>query len=237
VEKNLQAFLWGRKYCMDAAWVEQQISPPGEKPSEINRVRELTLYQNEAYARSYTEFLQMVEVRAPALKETVARCLFKLMAYKDEYEVARLLTNPEREAAIRGMWEAVESVSYNLHPPLLRRLGVTRKLRLGPWFRMPLRMLARLKVLRGTPFDIFGMPAHRREERALAGWYRNLIEELIANLTSETLVEALELAALPEQIRGYERIKEESIRRVKQLASERLKGGPERELKLSSRSA
>jgi indolepyruvate ferredoxin oxidoreductase len=102
---------------------------------------------------------------------------------------------------------------------------------------MPLRTLARLKVLRGTPLDIFGMTAHRREERALAGWYRKLIEELIAKLTPETLAEALEVAALPEQIRGYERIKEESIRRVKRLASERLKGEPKRELKLSSRSA
>jgi indolepyruvate ferredoxin oxidoreductase len=210
--------------------VEQQISPRGEKPSEIDRVRELTLYQNAAYARSYTDFLQMVELRAPAMKDTVARCLFKLMAYKDEYEVARLLTNPEREAAIKAMWEAVESVSYNLHPPLLRKLGVTRKIRLGPWFRMPLRILARLKVLRGTPLDIFGMTAHRREERRLAEWYRKLIEDIIATLTPETLPGALELAALPEQIRGYEQIKQESILRVKQLASERLKGEPKREL-------
>jgi indolepyruvate ferredoxin oxidoreductase len=175
------------------------------------------LYQNEAYARSYEEFVHMVEVRAPALKDTVARCLFMLMSYKDEYEVARLLTNPVREAAIRDMWEAAESVSYNLHPPLLRNLGVNRKLQLGPWFRFPLRILAALKILRGTPLDVFGMTAHRREERGLVGWYRQLIEGLIANPTPQ----AMEIAALPDQIRGYERIKEDSIRRVKQLAADK----------------
>ncbi len=218
IEKNLQAFLWGRKYYVDAAWVEQQISQGVVKRKEIDRVLELTLYQNEAYARSYRDFMQMVEARAPALKDTVARCLYNLMAYKDEYEVARLLTNPERERAISEMWEAAESVSYNLHPPFLRKFGVKRKLQLGPWFRFPLRMLAKLKVLRGTPLDVFGLTAHRREERSLAGWYRKLVEEVIANQGTD----ALETVALPEQIRGYEGIKEESILRVKRLAAEKL---------------
>jgi len=218
VEKNLQAFLWGRKYYTDAAWVERQITPSVAKSKEIDRVRELTLYQDEAYARSYQDFVQMVEGRAPALKNTVARCLYKLMAYKDEYEVARLLTSPDREAAVKGMWEAPESVSYNLHPPLLRKFGVKRKLQLGPWFRWPLRMLSWLKVLRGTPLDIFGMTAHRREERSLAAWYRALVEEVIATQPPN----ALEILELPELIRGYEGLKEESIRRVKGLAEEKL---------------
>ncbi len=218
VEKNLQAFSWGRKYYTDAAWVEKQISPGVVKRTEFDRVRELALYQNQAYARSYQDFVQMVEARAPALKETVARNLYKLMAYKDEYEVARLLTNPEREKAIHDMWEAAESVSYNLHPPMLCKFGIKRKLQLGPWFRFPLQVLAKLKVLRGTPFDVFGMTAHRREERSLAGWYRNLVQEVIGSEASG----ALEIVALPEQIRGYEGIKEESIRRVKRLAAEKL---------------
>ncbi len=218
VEKNLQAFLWGRKYYSDAAWVERQISPGVVKRAEIDRVRELALYQNEAYARSYQDFVRMVEARAPALKDTVARNLYKLMAYKDEYEVARLLTNPEREAAVSGMWEAAESISYNLHPPFLRKFGVKRKLQLGPWFRIPLRMLAKLKVLRGTPLDLFGITAHRRNERSLASWYRKLVEDVISNQPSD----ALEIVALPEQIRGFEGIKEESIRRVKRLAGEKL---------------
>jgi indolepyruvate ferredoxin oxidoreductase len=153
----------------------------------------------------------MVAARAPELKDTVARGLYKLMAYKDEYEVARLLLNPMPE-----IWESVESVSYNLHPPLLRRLGVKRKLKLGPWFRLPLRALAACKVLRGTPLDLFGLTTHRREERGLIDWYRRLIEEAIQHPTQRTL----ELAALPDQIRGYEHIKEESIRRVKQLAAD-----------------
>ena len=145
------------------------------------------------------------------------------MAYKDEYEVARLLTNPEFERNLREAWESVESVSYNLHPPLLRQAGLSKKLELGPWFRFPLKILSRLKTLRGTAFDIFGYSAHRREERALIEWYRATIEEVVDSVTSENLPLALEIAALPDQIRGYERIKENNIGRVKALAEEKLK--------------
>jgi len=144
------------------------------------------------------------------------------MAYKDEYEVARLLTKPVFERRVRDMWEAPEAISYNLHPPLLRSLGLNKKLTLGPWFKMPLSVLKRFKVLRGTPLDIFGLSAHRRLERSLIGWYRELIENVIANLTPENLAQALEIAALPDQIRGYEQIKEQSIAKVKQAAAEKL---------------
>ena len=96
-------------------------------------------------------------------------------------------------------------------------------MKLGPWFRGPLQALKHLKWLRGTPLDIFGYAAHRRQERALIPWYRGLIEQVAANLRPDNLPLALEIAALPDQIRGYEAIKEQSIARVKQLAAEKLK--------------
>jgi indolepyruvate ferredoxin oxidoreductase len=156
------------------------------------------------------------------LAEPVARYLFKLMAYKDEYEVARLLTQPDFELYIRDMWQSAESVCYNLHPPILRSLGLKKKLKLGSWFRGPLWLLARMKALRGTPLDPFGYAAIRREERALIAWYRNLIAEVLERVTPENLTLALEVVCLPDQIRGYEHIKMESIRNVKRLAQEKL---------------
>ena len=184
---------------------------------------ELREYQNEAYARSYVEFLD--KIPEPALREVVAKYLYKLMAYKDEYEVARLLTKPEFVERVRDMWEAPEAISYNLHPPLLRSFGVQKKLKLGPWFRTPLNILKRFKGLRGTPLDIFGLSSHRRLERSLIAWYRQLIEEVLASLTPDNLPQALEIAALPDQIRGYEKIKEQNIATVRQTAAEKL-GGP-----------
>ena len=221
IERNLQAFLWGRKYYHDAKWVEAQIAPKDEKkPRVFDRVAELREYQNDAYAASYMEFLE--KIPEPALRDVVARYLYKLMAYKDEYEVARLLTKPSFERQVRDIWQSAESISYNLHPPLLRKFGVKKKLKLGPGFRPLLVMLRNMKVLRGTAFDIFGYASHRRMERELIGWYQNLIEHVIANLTPENLAQALEIAALPDQIRGYEQIKEQSIAKVKQQAAEKL---------------
>ena len=144
------------------------------------------------------------------------------MAYKDEYEVARLLTLPEFRERLEREWEQVESVSYNLHPPLLRALGWKKKLKLGPWFRGPLRMLAAMKSVRGTAFDLFGYSAHRRDERELIAWYRDLITRVLQRLTPANLHQALEIAALPDKIRGYENIKRTNVLTVKALAEEKL---------------
>jgi indolepyruvate ferredoxin oxidoreductase len=133
------------------------------------------------------------------------------------------LTKPEFERGVRDIWESAESVSYNLHPPLLRRFGLRKKVRFGPWFRKTLLGLKSLRKLRGTPLDVFGYSAHRRQERALIQWYRDLIEQVIHNLRPDNLPLALEIAALPDQIRGYEAIKEQSIANVKKLAVEKLK--------------
>jgi len=225
-ERNVQAFLWGRKYYHDAQAVESLIAPPAAPADDRSlverRTADLTRYQNAAYAARYTAFVREVETRQPALAEAVARNLYKLMSYKDEYEVARLLTNPEREAQIRGMWEQVESIGYNLHPPLLRAMGLKKKMKFGSWFRAPLRILASLKGLRGTPFDPFGYAAVRREERALIGWYEQLVRDCLDRATAENLPLAQEIVALPAQIRGYEQIKLASVGKVKALAAEKL---------------
>jgi indolepyruvate ferredoxin oxidoreductase len=225
-ERNVQAFFWGRKYYVDARAVEDILEPPkpASKPVGLmeRRVAELEQYQDRGYAEEYRVFVERVAAREPALAETVARYLYKLMAYKDEYEVARLLTQREFESQVSNMWEAAESVSYNLHPPLLRALGLKRKVQLGPWFRIPLRWLARLKILRGTPFDPFGHAGLRKEERALIAWYRNLVEDVLDHVTPDNLSLALEIAALPDQIRGYENIKMDKIREVRRLAEEKL---------------
>jgi indolepyruvate ferredoxin oxidoreductase len=217
IERNLQVFTWGRKYYHDAASVEQLLSPKEERVVEFDRVAELTAYQDAAYAQQYSDFVTDVERKAPALADVVARNLYKLMAYKDEYEVARLLTKPSFENQIRDTWTQVESISYNLHPPMFRRF-FKKKLAFGPWFRTPLKMLAAMKGLRGGPLDIFGRSKHRRMERELIGWYRQLISQVL----ELNHPRALEIAALPDQIRGYEQIKEASIAQAKKRAAEML---------------
>jgi indolepyruvate ferredoxin oxidoreductase len=220
IERNLLIFSWGRKYYEDAAWVESFLKSETKTKPPIDRVQELTEYQNAAYAQEYLVFLDTIA--EPLLRDVVAKYLYKLMAYKDEYEVARLLTKPLFEQGVRDMWAEAERVSYNLHPPMLRRFGVHKKMKLGAGFRTPLLMLKRMKGLRGTPFDIFGYAAHRRMERSLIPWYRGLIEQVQANLTPENLAQALEIAALPDQIRGYEKIKEQNVAKVKQEATAKL---------------
>jgi len=224
--RNVQAFVWGRKYYHDAQSVESLITPPAAPVDARSlverRMADLARYQNAAYAARYEAFVREVEMRQPALAEGVARNLYKLMAYKDEYEVAHLLTNPERETQIRGMWEQVESIGYNIHPPLLRAMGLKKKLKLGGWFRAPLHMLAALKGLRGTPFDPFGYAAVRRQERALIGWYEQLVRDCLNQTTPENMPLAQEIVALPGQIRGYENIKLASIGKVKALAAEKV---------------
>ena len=230
-ERNAQAFQWGRKYYHDAQTVESLLAPAGmsHDPQSHDRqgvvalrIAELERYQDRAYAERYAAVVGEVEARQPALADAVARNLYKLMAYKDEYEVARLLTDPEREAQIRGMWEQVESIGYNLHPPLLRAMGMKKKLKLGGWFRGPLRVLAAMKWLRGTPVDPFGYAEVRREERALIGWYEQLVRDCLDHAAPENLALVQEILALPDQIRGYEQIKLANVRKVKALAAEKM---------------
>src|SRR5204862_3320822 len=126
------------------------------------------------------------------------------------------------EKCVRDRWEAPEPVPHNLHPPLRRRFGLKKKGRLGPWFRFGLLALKSLKGPRGTALDVFGYAAHRREERALIAWYRGLIDQVLRSLTPKNLPLALEIAALPDQIRGYEGIKTANIAKAKIEAAEKL---------------
>jgi indolepyruvate ferredoxin oxidoreductase len=178
------------------------------------RVPELVEYQSAAYARLYAETVRRVQVaeqeRVPGhgeLAEAVARNLFKLMAYKDEYEVARLQLDSFEGAKLRRELGADARVWFNLHPPLLRALGLQRKLKLGRWFVPALRVLRSMRRLRGTPLDPFGLARVRRVERKLVREYGQIVSEAIAQLTPETHPIAVELCELPDLVRGYEGIK------------------------------
>jgi indolepyruvate ferredoxin oxidoreductase len=186
-------------------------------------VPELIAYQDEAYARTYAAFVQKtlaavlnLGTAVTPLSEAVARYLFKLMAYKDEYEVARLYLRPEFRQTLAEQFGADAQVTYQLHPPFLRSLGVRRKMGFGRWFDLGYKLLTSLKRLRGTPFDLFGYAHVRRVERTLIGEYRGMIERELADLSPDTLAHALEVAQLPDMIRGYEQIKLDNVTRFRQ---------------------
>ena len=236
VDRNLAAFRWGRKYQQDPATVLPYVTDK-KAPVEIktldelidHRAGELSAYQNEKYAAEYRSFVGQVRqaekrVRPGStdLADATARYLYKLMAYKDEYEVARLLTDPAFEQQYRDTFESPRKIIYHLHPPVLRALGLKNKLALGPQFRPLLRLLAGFKFLRGSALDVLGWAKARRQERELIGWYRETIESVLASLSDANLDRAVEIARLPDQIRGYENIKSASIEKVQQAADERL---------------
>ncbi len=229
VERNLQAFGWGRAYFADPKQVrrlalgEAEASRPLSLEELIeSRTADLGAYQSASYGREYRRFVEAVRAvererldGSTALSEAVAHTLYKLMAYKDEYETARLLTNGDIERRAAETFAAPRRIVYHLHPPLLRYFGVQRKLNLGPWFKPLLRGLAKLKGLRGTVFDPFGRLPARRQERELIGWYRGLIESLLPTLSADTLETAMAVARAPQGIRGYEGVKAASAARVK----------------------
>ncbi len=152
------------------------------------------------------------------LAEAVARALHKLMAYKDEYEVARLHLDPEVQADIAAQFGPSVRVQWNLHPPLLRALGLTRKIKLGSWFTPAFRLLRAMKGLRGSALDPFGRAEVRRVERALPGEYRAMVETALARLSPETHDLAVKLGELPDEVRGYEDIKLENVKRFRETA-------------------
>ena len=198
--------------------------PKGDALADLlyPRVADLILYQNAAYAGGYLDFVRDVAGRehqqAPGkseLAEAVARWLFKLMAYKDEYEVARLWLQDPAWAQAAATYGGPVKRYYQLHPPLLRAMGFQKKLSLGAWFTPALRLLARMKGLRGTALDLFGRASIRREERRLIGWYRDLVTALMPGLNHGNHGLAVEIAAVPDGIRGYESVKERMIEETK----------------------
>jgi indolepyruvate ferredoxin oxidoreductase len=189
------------------------------------RVPELIEYQDERYARDYVDYVARVRGAEQAavpgetrLSEAVARYLFKLMAYKDEYEVARLHLKADLARTLAEEYPSGVRVQYNLHPPLLRALGLTRKLKFGTWFDAAFRALARTKRLRGTALDPFGRAAVRRVERALPGEYRALVDRALAGLSAATYERAVTVARLPDLVRGYEDIKLRNVEKFREEA-------------------
>jgi len=237
VEKNLAAFRWGRA-CVAApdavaaletpvAGSEVEISERGreiaatvgaEPGSELEhllevRVSELIRYQNEAYAQRYAERVRGVLAHGADLAEVVARELYDFMAYKDEYEVARLhLLEAERIKREAAFGEDVK-YWFMLHPPLLRAMGLKRKIRLGRWFVPFFRLLRSLKWLRGKPLDVFGYAKVRRVERQLIGEYEALIDEVLERLDERNRAIAVEMLCASDLVRGYEHIKLDNVER------------------------
>ena len=157
------------------------------------------------------------------MTHAVIRQLHKLMAYKDEYEVARLHLRPSFQEEVKGLFEQPRKVVYNFHPPLLRSFGLKRKLGFGPWFNPILGLLRGMKGLRGTPLDPFGYARVRREERRLIGWYKDLVESALEHLRSETYPLMVEIAELPDDIRGYEEIKLRNVEAAERRAEAMLR--------------
>ncbi|MFZ0719632.1 MAG: DUF6537 domain-containing protein, partial [Xanthobacteraceae bacterium] len=191
------------------------------------RVKFLTAYQNAAYARRYRALVDKAKAveadRAPGkcgLADTVARYLFKLMAYKDEYEVARLYTDGAFLKQVAGTFGGDDlRFEFHLAPPLLARrdkeTGLPRKMSFGPWLLPAFRVLAKLKFLRGTALDPFGRSLERRTERALIGEYETMIDEVLARLTPDNHHLAVGLAAIPEKIRGFGHVKQRHLAAAK----------------------
>jgi len=229
IQNNQTAFEWGRHAAHDAAAVLRILAPSQviefKKKDTLDtlierRVAFLTDYQNAAYAQSYLAFLtqvQQVESKLGkiSLTESVARYLFKLMAYKDEYEVARLHTDTAFLSRINGMFEGNFTLNYHLAPPLLSKTndkGELVKQKFGPLMLTGFKVLSKLKFLRGTVLDIFGRTHERQMERALIEDYKNSVSLVLKQLNNENHAWALELARLPEQIKGFGHVKERNVK-------------------------
>jgi indolepyruvate ferredoxin oxidoreductase len=229
VQANLDAFRWGRLAAADLATVEritqsaQPIKVSFKRKNQVDdlivdRVQRLTAYQNADYAQRYRDWVDRVRTaereRTPGqtqLTEAVARCYFKLLAYKDEYEVARLYVDSGFFERVAQQFEGDYRLAFHLAPPILARrdqdTGLPRKQKFGAWMIPAFRVLARLKGLRGTPFDLFGYTAERRMERRLIREYEQTMERLIAKLSADNHAPAVALASLPEKVRGFGHVK------------------------------
>ncbi|MDB5820625.1 MAG: indolepyruvate ferredoxin oxidoreductase [Rhizobacter sp.] len=234
VDNNKAAFEWGRRAAADLKAVQALAGATAGKGAQViefvrktglaemiaKRVEFLTGYQNAAYAQRYSAFVDKVrEAEAKTggttrLTEAVARYLFKLMAYKDEYEVARLHTDRSFTEKIAAQFEGDYKLNFHLAPPMLAKTnseGHLVKKQFGPWMHSAFKVLAKFKGLRGTALDPFGRTAERRVERALIGEYCASIDELLAGLSADKLSLAVEIARIPEDIRGYGHVKERHL--------------------------
>lgn len=238
VKMNLAAFTWGRRAAAEPELIasvigEMKAPTESRKLSETldevieRRVGFLSGYQSRRYARRYSTLVERVRVAedravpgSTALTDAVARSLFKLMAYKDEYEVARLYTNGHFEKQVASAFEG-ENLRYEFHmaPPVLAKkdpvTGLPRKMSFGPWMLKAMGVLAKFKPLRGTPLDVFGYTHERRTERQLIREFEGRIEEIVARLNAGNHATAVGLASIPQKIRGFGHIKERNLKAAK----------------------
>ena len=239
VDMNKAAFEWGRRAVVEPAVVEALVKPAPEATSDARtlsqsfdevvarRVAFLTAYQNAAYAARYRRLVEKAQAaeaaRTPGktgLADAVARYLFKLMAYKDEYEVARLYSDGAFVKQVNSELGG-EHLRFHVHlaPPLLARrdkaTGEPKKMTFGPWIFPLFALLAKFKVLRGTAFDPFGYSTERKTERALVRDYEALLDEVLAKLDAGNHHIAVGLAAIPEKIRGFGHVKMRHLKAAK----------------------
>lgn len=234
VATNVAAFRWGRVAVADptafaaaAAVAKPNATPAAAGPElmanttfdgEVRRLvglraGELVRYQNAKVARRYVEIVESVwqsersVTTSTAFSESVARGLHKFTAYKDEYEVARLLVDPTFVADVQAQVPRGRNLTYRLHPPALRAMGRTKKVGFGPRSHVTLKVLAKAKVLRGTKLDPFGYAQVRKVERELLSHYTDMVLRLATELTPDTYATAVEVAGLPDMVRGYEDVK------------------------------
>jgi indolepyruvate ferredoxin oxidoreductase len=228
VATNQAAFLWGRRAAHDLAAVEALAKPKEIDPARqlsqsfeemvSRRVAYLTAYQNASYAARYRVLVEKVKAAEAAktpgkcgLAEAAARYLFKLMAYKDEYEVGRLYTDGAFAKQVKAAFDGDLKFEFHLAPPLLARrdaeTGLPRKMTFGPWMMRAFEVLAKFKFLRGTALDPFGYSEERRTERKLIADYEATLSEVLSRLNAENHHIAVGLAVMPEKIRGFGHVK------------------------------
>jgi indolepyruvate ferredoxin oxidoreductase len=242
VGANKRSFLWGRRAAVDLKRVERTAVPAQpvvlQMPQNLDsiikkRVEFLTGYQDAHYAAQYETLVTRVRERESALglgnklSMAVAKSLFKLMAYKDEYEVARLYTDGRFVEQLKTQFEGDFTLKFNLAPPLFAKKdakGHLVKAEFSSWMWGAFRLLAKMKGLRGGAFDIFGYTAERKMERALIQEYRAMIGALVAELDAGNHATAVELASLPEQIRGFGHVKEKAVAEYRAHKEELLSG-------------
>ncbi len=236
VEFNTSAFMWGRRAAYDMAAVERIAAPRRRAETEIattleaiveKRVAALKAYQGERLARRYKDLVVAVQrAESQTLREedglsvAVARYYYKLLAYKDEYEVARLFSNGAFMERLNEQFEGDFSLRFHLAPPIIAprdpETGLLVKKEFGPWLMTVFKLIAPLKVLRGTPLDIFGYSQERRTERRLIADYEAMIAKILDRLSPENHAAAVALASVPEHIRGYGHVKERHLAAAKE---------------------
>jgi indolepyruvate ferredoxin oxidoreductase len=244
VEQTLAAFHWGRATVADPDAVAAATVPPVVEPDHPDgtdelvasigapagldellsvRVADLIGYQSREYAQAYAAFVRDIAAAEPSgstrMTAAVARGLHKLMTYKDEYEVARLHLDPVERARIAAEFGPDAKVRYKLHPPVLRALGMDRKIAVGPAMDPAFRALRRMRRLRGTRLDPFGRTAVRRVERELPEEYRALVLRALP-FAADAYDLVVELCELPDMVRGYEEIKLAAVERFRTRAAE-----------------